>query len=319
MQAYILKRVLLFIPTLFLVSVIIFVILRLIPGDPALQIASGSGTDEEFSQEDLQKIREVLGTDRPLIVQYGTWVRGMFTLDFGESFTYRAPVWEKIWKRFPTTLELTILAMLMSGVVAIPLGILSAIKQDSIGDYASRIITIAGIAVPNFWVAILMLFVLSNFFSWAPPIELESFLDNPLVNLQKMVFPAIALSFTHMAFMARLTRSSTLEVFREDYIRTARSKGLGEMTVIGRHTLKNALLPVITVAGYEFGRLIGGTVIIEQVFVVQGMGKLLLDSLFDRDYPMIQGIVMVITVIVLVLNLAIDITYAWLNPRIRYA
>lgn len=318
MQAYILKRVLLFIPTLFLVSVIIFVILRLIPGDPAIQILGGAGLDEEFSEEDLQKVRKSLGTDRPIIVQYGDWVGGMFTLDFGESFTYRAPVWDKIWKRFPTTVELTIIALLMSAVVAIPLGILSAIKQDSIGDYASRIITIAGIAVPNFWVAILMLFVLSNFFSWAPPIELESFIDDPLANLKKMVFPAVALAFTHMAFIARVTRSSTLEVFREDYIRTARAKGLGELTVIGRHTLKNALLPVITVGGYEFGRLIGGTVIIEQVFVVQGMGKLLVDSLFDRDYPMIQGIVMVITVIVLVLNLVIDIMYAWLNPRIRY-
>ena len=319
MQSYILKRALLFIPTLFLVSVIIFVILRLVPGDPAIQIAGGAGLDEQFSEEDLQKIRKLLGTDRPLIIQYGDWAGSMFKLDFGESFTYRAPVWDKIWKRFPTTLELTILALLMSGVVAVPLGILSAIKQDSIGDYASRIITIAGIAVPNFWVAILMLFVLSNVFSWAPPIELESFTEDPLANLKKMIFPAIALSFTHMAFMARVTRSSTLEVFREDYIRTARAKGLSEMTVIGRHALKNALLPVITVAGYEFGRLIGGTVIIEQVFVVQGMGKLLIDSLFDRDYPMIQGIVMVITVIVLVLNLAIDIMYAWLNPRIRYA
>ena len=162
----------------------------------------------------------------------------MFKLDFGDSFIYRKGVWGLIKKRFPTTLELTILALLMSAVVAIPLGILSAIKQDSIGDYASRIITIAGIAVPNFWVAIMMLFVLSTVFEWAPPLELESLTEDPLANLKKLIFPALALSFTHMAFMARVTRSSTLEVFREDYIRTARAKGLGEITVIGRHALK---------------------------------------------------------------------------------
>lgn len=317
MQTYILKRVLLFIPTAILVSIIVFGILRLIPGDPAVQLL-GAGDLENYTQEDLKAVQVILGTDRPIIVQYGDWATSMFKLDFGDSFIYRKGVWGLIKKRFPTTLELTILALLMSGVVAIPLGILSAIKQDSIGDYASRIISIAGIAVPNFWVAIMMLFVLSTVFEWAPPLELESLTEDPLANLEKLIFPALALSFTHMAFMARVTRSSTLEVFREDYIRTARAKGLGEITVIGRHALKNALLPVITVAGYEFGRLIGGTVIIEQIFLVQGMGKLLVDSLFDRDYPMIQGIVMVLTVIVLILNLFIDITYAWLNPRIRY-
>ena len=320
MQAYIAKRALLFVPTLFIVLTLTFLILRIIPGDPAIMLLSGQGlTDTEFTDEDLVKMREKLGTDKHLLVQYGHWLGGIVHLDFGNSFFYESPVWDEIKITFPITLELTILALFMSTAVAVPLGVISAIKQDTLGDYVSRVITIAGIAVPNFWVAILMIYVLANVFDWLPPLGYRTFEEDPATNLQQMIFPALALTFSHIAFIGRLTRSAVLEVFREDYIRTARSKGLAEIAVISRHVLKNAMLPVITVAGYEFGRLLGGTVIIESIFNVPGMGRLLLNAITWRDFPLIQAVVVVVSVIVLVLNLGVDLIYAWINPRIRYA
>ena len=320
MQAYLVKRGLLFIPTLFIVVTLVFLILRIVPGDPAIMLLSGSSMgDDTFSQEALDKTREKLGTDRPLIVQYGTWVGGMFKLDFGNSYRYENPVWEDIRRAFPVTLELTILSLFMGTVIAVPMGVYSALKQDTIADYVGRVISIGGIAVPNFWVAVLMVFILASYFNWLPPLAYETFQDDPLVNMQQMVFPVLALGFSQIALMARLTRSAVLEVLREDYIRTARAKGLAEMVVIARHALRNALLPVVTVAGYQFSTVLGGTVLIENVFDVPGMGRLLWEAINWRDFPLIQAIVVVITVIVLVINLTVDVLYAWLNPRIRYA
>ena len=319
MRVYLAKRVALFIPTLILVTAFVFLILRIVPGDPAIMLLQGADADEEYTLEELNAMRARLGTDRPMYIQYGDWVWKMLRLDFGSSYFYNNPVSEQMVKRFPITLELTILATLLASVVAVPLGVVSAIKQDTLGDYTARIITIAGIALPNFWVAIMLIFLLVMWFNWLPPLGYANLWERPLTNLQQLIFPAIALGFSNMAFIARVTRSAMLEVFREDYIRTARSKGLGERAVIYRHALKNALLPVVTVSGYEFGRLIGGTVIIEVIFSVPGVGRLLIDSIFHRDFPMIQAIVMVIAVMVLVLNVILDLVYAWLNPRIRYA
>ena len=324
MWGYIAKRFSLFVPTLFLVTALVFLLLRIIPGDPARLLLAGEQGEVAYTQEDLAELQAKLGTDKPLITQYGVWVLGLVRLDFGESIyysslNYDAPVWDDIKNRFPITFELTVLALLMSFAVAIPLGVVSALYQDKPVDYASRIITIIGIALPNFWVAIMIVFVLSTYFDWLPPLAYIRFEDGPWTNIQQMFFPALALATSHTAFVARITRSATLEVFREDYIRTARSKGLAETVVIGRHALKNALLPVITVLGYEFGRLMGGTVIIEAIFGIPGMGTLLITSITNRDYPSIQGIVVVITVLVLVLNVVTDLVYAWLNPRIRYA
>ncbi len=319
MRVYLAKRVALFIPTLILVTAFVFLILRIVPGDPAIMLLQGADADEEYTLEELNAMRAKLGTDRPMYIQYGDWVWKMLRLDFGSSYFYNNPVSEQLVKRFPITLELTVLATLLASVVAVPLGVVSAIKQDTLGDYAARIITIAGIALPNFWVAIMLIFLLVMWFNWLPPLGYADLWERPLTNLQQLIFPAIALGFSNMAFIARVTRSAMLEVFREDYIRTARSKGLGERTVIYRHALKNALLPVVTVSGYEFGRLIGGTVIIEVIFSVPGIGRLLIDSIFHRDFPMIQAIVMIIAVMVLALNVALDLVYAWLNPRIRYA
>ena len=319
MQGYIVKRVLLFIPTLLLITIMVFALMRLVPGDPALLRLMGDTGEAQFSQQQLDDLRAHLGTDQPFIVQYGDWVWDMLRLDFGLSLYADDPISDDLKAKLPITAELVILAMLMAMVAAVPLGIYSAIKQDTWGDYASRFIAIAGIALPNFWVGILIVYFLVRFFDWLPPLGYVNLWDDPLTNLQQVIFPSIALGFYNMALIARVTRSSMLEVLRDDYIRTARSKGLAERVVIVRHALKNAFLPVLTISGWQFGRLIAGTVLIETIFLVPGMGKLLIDSIFHRDYTMIQSIVMVVTAVVLVLNLVVDLMYAWLDPRIRYA
>ena len=320
MQTYIAKRCVLFVPTLIIVTVLVFAILRVVPGDPAMLILGGEEGDDDFTEEQLAALRAKLGTDRPIYIQYLTWVGRMFKGDFGTSYFYEGDkVFDDIKSRLPVTVELGLMSLILASIVAIPMGVLSAIKQDSIGDYVTRVITIAGIALPNFWVAVMTIFFLVLFFKWAPPLAYVAPWDDPWTNMQQLIFPAIALGTSNMAFIARITRSAMLEVLHEDYIRTARSKGLREGTVVSRHALRNALLPVVTLTGYEFGRLISGTVIIEVIFLVPGMGRLLITSITQRDFPMIQAIVVLIAVVVLILNLLLDLTYAWLNPRIRYS
>ncbi len=320
MGTYIAKRSLLFIPTMILVTVLVFSILRIVPGDPALLILAGEEGDDTFTQEQLDALRAKLGTDKPIYIQYTKWVANMFRGDFGISYFYEGDkVIDDIKDRIPVTLELGLMSLFLASIVAIPLGVISAIKQDTPGDYVTRVITIAGIALPNFWVAVMTIFFLVLIFNWAPPLAYVPPWEDPWVNFQQLIFPAIALGTSNMAFIARITRSAMLEVLHEDYIRTARSKGLGERIVISRHALRNALLPVVTLTGYEFGRLISGTVIIEVIFLVPGMGRLLITSIFHRDFPMIQAVIVLIAIIVLVLNLLLDLTYAWLNPKIRYS
>jgi peptide/nickel transport system permease protein len=319
MQAYIAKRCLLFIPTLLLATLLAFLLLRIIPGDPALVKLAGETGDAKFTQAELHDLQVKLGTDRPLYVQYGKWVWGMLKLDFGMSMFFEEPVVDDLIAKFPITLELTVLAMLLAIIIAVPLGLVSAIKQNTPADYIARIISITGIALPNFWVGILIVYFLVLLFAWMPPLGYANLWDDPATNLQQFIFPALALGFFEMAFVARVTRSSMLEVYREDYTRTARGKGLAERVVIVRHALKNALLPVVTISGFQFGRLLAGTVVIENIFMIPGMGRLLIDSVFHRDYTMVQAIVMVITVSVLLLNLVLDVVYGWLNPRIRYS
>ena len=238
------KRVLLFIPTMLIVTTAVFIILRLVPGDPAQNHPRRHRWKVLSTQDDqVASLQSKLGTDKPLIEQYGRWTWNLLQLDFGESFWYETPVWDDIKARFPTTLELTILALLIATIVAVPLGALSAVYQDSPLDYISRSVTIMGIALPNFWVAIMVLFILSNEFADAlPRIGYVQFWKDPDKNLHQLIFPAFALALSNMAFVARITRSAVLEVFREDYIRTARSKGLAEGLVIRRHALKNALI-----------------------------------------------------------------------------
>ncbi len=319
MRNYITKRFVLFIPTLLIVTVVVFSILRVIPGDPALLILGGESGEDEFSQEQLDALRHKLGTDRNIIVQYTSWVGNMLKGDFGVSYFYEGDqVIDDLKMRIPTTVQLAVMALLLATVMAVPLGVISALKQDTFTDYVTRILSITGIATPNFWVAIMSIFFLVLFFNWAPPLAYVDPWEDPWVNFQQLIFPALALGTSNMAFITRITRSAMLEVLHEDYIRTARSKGLSEKIVIFRHALRNALLPVVTLSGYEFGRLISGTVIIEVIFLIPGMGRLLITSILHRDFPMIQATIVLIAVVVLVLNLALDLCYAWLNPRIRY-
>ena len=317
MSSYIIKRLLLFIPTLFIISTVVFVIMRLIPGDPAITILAGD-LGSSIDQEQLAKLRAKLGTDKPILVEYWKWISGVAHLDFGKSFIHQTPVFDDIKKKFPVTLQLALMALFISMVVALPVGVFSAVNQDTLGDYAARIITIAGVALPTFWTGILIIYLLVRTFTWLPPLGYEDLWDDPTTNLQQLIFPALALSVFNLAFVARVTRSAMLEVFREDYVRTARSKGLRERVVIARHGLKNAMLPVITISGWQFSFLVGGTVIIEQIFLVPGMGRLLVDSIFQRDYIVTQSVVIVITSWVVLLNLLVDLAYGWFDPRIRY-
>ena len=317
MGVYAIKRVLLFIPTLLLMSILIFALLRILPGDPAEIMMGEEGA--RFSEDDLKQIRAEIGTDKPLHIQYVVWIANIFQGDFGKSFYYRVPVSNDLKLRFPTTMELAILASIIGVVVAVPLGVLSAVKQDTWIDHVVKIFSIGGIAMPNFFVGVLIVLGLAEIFEWSPPIIYSHIWEDPVVNLQQMIFPALALGYGHMAFIARVTRSSMLEVMREDYIRTARSKGLAEYLVIFRHAVKNAFLPVVTVSGYQFARTIGGTVVIETIFLVPGIGNFLVISVLHRDFNAIQATFLIIAVFVVVVNLFVDLLYGWLNPRVRYA
>lgn len=316
MRQYVLKRIGLFLPTILLITIIVFVVMRLIPGDACVAILSDG--EASYTQEELEQCRIDLDLNKPLVMQYFDWIGGAIQGDFGDSLWFKAPVMEELGDRIPVTVELTIISMVISVLVAVPLGILSALKPESPLDYAARFFTLTGIAMPTFLVAILILLILSRWGGLAP-LGFTSFWDDPLVNLHQMIFPALALAFYEMAFIARVTRSSMMEILREDYMRTARSKGLSENAVVYGHGLKNALLPVLTTSGWIFARLFGGTVIIETIFLVPGMGRILIESIFQRDYTMIQAEIVIIAAFIVTINLAVDLLYGWLDPRIRYA
>jgi len=317
MRQYAAKRIGLFIPTVLLVTVIVFVVMRLIPGDPALAILSAD--DAAYTEQELQELRVELGTDRPIVVQYFDWMSGLLRGDFGTSFWWNGPVMDRLGERIPVTIELAILGIALAVVCAVPLGVVSAIKPDSPIDYVSRIFTLVGISIPTFFSGILLTLILIRAFGWLPPLGYENIWDDPWANLKQMMLPALALGFYDMAFIARVTRSSMMEILREDYMRTARSKGLRERIVLSRHGLKNAVLPILTISGWQFGRLFGGTVIIERIFLIPGVGQLLIDAVFQRDFPTIQAIIVIVAVSIVVINLLVDLLYGWLDPRIRYA
>ena len=317
MRQYAAKRIGLFIPTVLLVTVIVFVVMRLIPGDPALAILSAD--DAAYTEQELQELRVELGTDRPIVVQYFDWMSGLLQGDFGTSFWWNGPVMDRLGERIPVTIELAILGIALAVICAVPLGVLSAIKPDSPIDYASRIFTLVGISIPTFFSGILLTLILIRAFGWLPPLGYEDIWEDPWANLKQMMLPALALGFYDMAFIARVTRSSMMEILREDYMRTARSKGLRERIVLSRHGLKNAVLPILTISGWQFGRLFGGTVIIERIFLIPGIGQLLIDAVFQRDFPTIQAIIVIVAVSIVVINLLVDLLYGWLDPRIRYA
>lgn len=318
MGPYVVRRLSLFLPTLLLITVILFVMIRVVPGDPALLTLLGDLGHGHVDTAELEAMRHELGIDRPIVVQYYTWLWDMVRGDFGDSMWYGDPVWSELKQKLPTTLELTILAFVIGFTLAVPLGILSAVKQDSWIDYIARAFSFTGIAIPTFWAGILTIFILVRVFDWLPQIGFVPFWEDPLTNIQQLIWPAAVLGFYNVAIVARITRSAMLDVLREDYIRTARAKGLHEVVVLFRHALKNAILPVLTVSGWQVGHLISGAVITEAIFLVPGIGITLVEATFHRDYTMIQGVVFTVSLGILTLNLAIDLLYAWIDPRIRY-
>jgi len=304
---------------LLLLTLLVFLLMRVIPGDPALLILAGTSGEGSFTKADLANLRRELGTDRPVLVQYVSWVGDLLQGELGTSLFYRTPIVQEIGPRLPATFELAMMAGLISVLLAVPLGTLSAVKQDSLLDYIARMFTFAGISIPIFVTGLLLVYFLVRLFNWFPPLGYAVLWEEPWVNLQQMLFPALALAFFELNFAARVTRSAMLEVMREDYVRTARSKGLQEHRVVLLHALRNASLPIVTVAAWSFARLLGGTIIIERIFLVPGMGTLLLDAITARDYTLIQAIVLVYAAVVLAANLVVDLIYVWLDPRIRYA
>ena len=318
MKAYAVKRVLLFLPTIVLTTIVVFGLFWIVPGDVATLILVGADGEDTATIEDIEKLRQELGLDRPIHVQYGEWLWNVLRGDLGTSLWYRVPVTEELKGRFLVTFELSVMAIIMAFIVGVPLGVISAVKQDTAMDYVSRVFALIGVAMPNFWLGVLTIYGLAYWAGWLPPLGYASLWDDPLLNLQQLVFPAMVLSFSNLGLTARVTRSSMLEVLREDYVRTARAKGLQELVVLGRHTLKNALLPVITISGYQFAGLLGGVIIIESIFVVPGVGSWTIQSIHHRDFVVLQGVIVLVAVVILTLNLIIDLFYGILDPRIRY-
>ena len=307
MRTYLAKRLLLIVPTLFGVAAVVFVIMRVIPGDVSLLILGGDQTGRIDPQQ-LAAMRHQLGLDQPLAVQFGAWLWGVLRLDFGTS----------LWTGQPLSLEVAILATIVSVLLAIPLGMLAAVRQDTWVDYVIRVVSIGGQAIPSFWVGILVILFLVIYFGWGPPLEFTPPWVDPWANFQQLVWPVLTIGYRYAAVTTRMTRSTVLEVLREDYIRTAWAKGLRERAVVIRHALKNAMLPVITLVGTEFAFLIGGLVVTETVFTLNGVGRFVVDAVAHRDYPVVQALVFLIALCFVIVNLLIDLTYAWLDPRIRY-
>lgn len=318
MQEYVIRRVLLAIPTLIGAVTLVFLVMRILPGDIAALMLQGSGEiGVQADEAQLEALREQLGINQPLYAQYLSWLWDAIRFEFGNALWTNRPVWEEFQLRYPISLSILILAMITSLGIALPAGIISAVKQDTWIDYGLRIFTLAGLSIPSFFVAILIILFMLRYYGWTAPLEYEPIWQDPWLNFQRLIFPSLAIGYRLSAIGARITRSSMLEVMREDYVRTARAKGLREQMVIWRHALKNAILPVLTLIGIELLVLFSGVVIVETLFIIPGVGKLLVDSIFRRDYIIVQALVFVFAIFVLVVNLMVDLSYAFFDPRIR--
>ena len=316
MWKYVLKRVLLMIPTLLGVAVLIFFLMRVVPGDIVeLRFAGESA----FAQkENLDKERARLGLDQPMWRQFVTWMWGIARFDFGTSMWTGAPIIEEIKLRAALSFQLAVMATIIAVVLAIPLGVVAALKQDTWVDYFVRVFSIAGLATPSFWLGIVFILMLLIVFKWLPPMVYTPFWVDPWQNMLQLIWPALAVGYRYSAVATRMTRSAMLEVLREDYIRTARAKGLWEKLILSRHALKNAMLPVLTVIALEFAFLMGGLVVTEQVFNLNGLGMLFVESVARRDYTLTQALVMLVALVFILVNFTVDLMYAWLDPRIRF-
>lgn len=317
MQAYIARRLLALIPTLVFASLIVFIIVRLVPGSIIdMMLAQNDVGADKLTRDQLVS---ALGLDQPLIVQYWHWISGIvFHADFGKSLWQNIPVRDLLLARVPVTFQLGIMALVVALSVAIPIGIYSAIRQDTAGDYVARSFSILMLAVPSFWMGTMVMVLPSIWFGWSPQVKYVPFIDDPVQNLKQMLLPAIILGTALSAITMRMTRTMMLEVLRQDYIRTAWAKGLNERLVVARHAIRNALIPVVTLIGLQAPILIGGSVIVEQIFVIPGMGLLLLDAINQRDYPIITGIFLIVGVSVMLINLLVDLSYSFLDPKVRH-
>ena len=321
MRAYLIRRLLLIIPTLILVSIMVFLTIRLIPGSAIDQMLAGQrgeqseGTAFEITAATLE---HELGLDLPIHVQYLRWVGDAFRGDLGNSVWTGVPVMELIVHRVPVSLELGFMGILVALLIAFPVGMYSAVRQDTAGDYIARSLAIAFIALPSFWVATLVIVYPAIYLNWSPPIEYIPFPEDPLANLGQFIIPAVLLGMFTSGTAMRMTRTMMLEVLRQDYVRTAWSKGLRERTVVVRHALRNALIPVVTIVGLQVPIIVSGTVVLEQIFSLPGIGKLMLEAVTKRDYAVVSGLNMFVAAFVLIMNLLVDLTYGYLDPRVHY-
>ena len=314
MHQYVIKRLLLMIPSLLLVSFIVFSLARLIPGD----VVDMMFEDQAYAK-DIDDMRRKLGIDKAIHIQYVQWLYNVVRGDFGVSLWTKEPVLDEILRRLPVSLELGLLTIGCALLMAIPIGVLAAIRQDTVQDYTARSIAIGGLSIPGFWLATLVVVVPSIWWGWTPPIQYVSFREQPWHHLGQFLLPAVILGFASAASVMRLTRAQMLEVLRQDYVRTAWAKGLRERFVVLKHALKNAMIPVVTIIGLQVANVAGGTVIMEQIFGLPGMGRFLIEAIIQRDYPVIQGVNLTLATIVIAMNLVTDLVYGFLDPRIRYS
>ena len=318
MRKYLTQRLLIAVPTLLGVTLLIFIAMRVLPGDPLSAISGEGGGTYVLSKEQLQAARVSLGLDRPYIVQYLDWLKDILRGDLGKSFWRGEPIRELIFRRGPITGQIALMAIILSWVIGLPVGLMGAVWRNSWTDYVFRFVVVLFMAIPSFWVGLMIVLSLILAFTWRPPLTIVYLWDDPIRNLQMTAGPALVLGIALAAMMARITRSSVLEVLGEDYVRTARAKGLRERIVVWRHALVNAMLPILTVSGTAFGALLGGSVAVERAFGVPGLGLALVFAIAERDWMLIQNLILLYGVIFVLINLAVDISYGWFDPRIRY-
>jgi len=315
MAQYLAKRFLASVLVLFIISIVVFVAVRAIPGDVCKIVLNTPDVDEA----QCNAIRSELGLDEPIVTQYLKYMGGLFKGDWGTQLISRRDVWTEMKDRIPVTLELTLLATTFAILIALPVGTISAIKQDSPIDYVLRILSIGWLSIPNFWLATMLIVFPAKWWGYSPPVGYVDIWEDPMKNLEQLYLPAFSLGLAISASLARVTRSAMLEVFRQDYIRTARSKGLREYVIVVRHALKNSMIPVVTLFGLQVGVLFGGTVVLESIFSLPGLGLLTFQAVVVKDYPQVQGLVLFFAVVLVMINLLVDLSYAYFDPRIRYS
>jgi peptide/nickel transport system permease protein len=319
MSRYVLRRLAIAIPTIFGITVLIFIAMRVLPGDPLAMIGSQGQSTRVLTEEELASVRASLGLDRPLYLQYLDWMRDIARGDLGYSFWTSEPLRDQVLRRGPISAQIAIFAVILSWLIGVPVGLLSALRRNSWLDNLSRLLVTATMAIPSFWIGLIMVLVSVRLFYWRPPLTITQLWEAPLINLQIVTGPAIALGIGLAAVVMRMTRSTALEVLGEDYVRTARAKGLGQRALVANHVFRNSLLPVITTSGVAIGGLLGGTVATETAFGVPGLGAMLVEAMTTRDWMVIQNLVLLYALIFVVVNLLIDLSYAWIDPRIRFS